>query len=92
MGRSIYDSFKIRLRLGALEREINLAYWRLAYLYHPDKWDQAQATTGMTVVKLKRIVLHTIVKFSEKLVPRTFAQMPVIIGNGYCLCLMTLIS
>ncbi len=26
------------------------------------------------VVKLKRIVLHTNVKFSEKLVPRTLAQ------------------
>ncbi len=26
------------------------------------------------VVKLKSIVLHTNIKFSEKLVPRTFAQ------------------
>jgi DnaJ-class molecular chaperone len=50
VGRSVYDSLKILgLRLGALEREINLAYRRLTYLYHPDKWDQVQATTGMTL-------------------------------------------
>ncbi len=50
VGRSIYDSLKILgLGLGALEREIKLAYQRLACLYHPDKWDQAQITTGMTL-------------------------------------------
>ncbi len=49
MGRSVYNSLKILgLGLGALEREIKLAYRRLACSYHPDKWDQAQATTGMT--------------------------------------------
>jgi preprotein translocase subunit Sec63 len=50
MGRSIYDSLKILgLGLGAPEREIKLDYWRLTCLYHPDKWDQVQATTGMTL-------------------------------------------
>jgi DnaJ-class molecular chaperone len=50
VGRSVYDSLKILgLGLGAPEREIKLAYRRLACLYHPDKWDQAQATTGMTL-------------------------------------------
>jgi hypothetical protein len=44
------------------------------------------------VVKLKCIVLHTNVKFSKKLVPRMLVQMSVIIGNGYCLRLMTLFS
>ena len=50
VGRSIYDSLKILgLGLGAPEREIKLAYQRLACLYHPDKWDQARAATGMTL-------------------------------------------
>jgi DnaJ-class molecular chaperone len=50
VGRSIYDSLKILgFGLGAPEREIKLAYQRFACLYHPDKWDQAKATTGMTL-------------------------------------------
>jgi DnaJ-class molecular chaperone len=44
----VYDSLKILgLGLGALEREVKLAYRQLACLYHPDKWDQARTTTGM---------------------------------------------
>jgi hypothetical protein len=40
VGRSVYDSLKILgLGLGAPERKIKLAYWRLACLYPPDKWD-----------------------------------------------------
>jgi hypothetical protein len=43
VGRSIYDSLKILgFGLGAPAREIKLACWRLACLYHPDKWDQVQ--------------------------------------------------
>ncbi len=50
VGRSVYDSLKILgLVLGAPEREIKLANQKLACLYHPDKWDQVQATTGMTL-------------------------------------------
>ncbi len=48
--RCVYDSLKILgLGLGASEREVKLAYRRLACLYHPDKWDQAIATTRMTL-------------------------------------------
>ncbi len=38
------------------------------------KWCDDGTGVLTFVVKLKRIVLHTIVKFSEKRVPRTFAQ------------------
>ena len=34
------------LRLKALERDVKLAYWQLACLYHPDKWDLQFANTG----------------------------------------------
>jgi hypothetical protein len=44
------------------------------------------------VVKLKCIVLHTIVKFSEKLYPEHLRKTSVIVGNGYCLRFMTLFS
>jgi hypothetical protein len=50
VGRSVYDNLKIlSLGLGAPEREIKLAYQRIACLHHPDKWNQAQATTDMTL-------------------------------------------
>ncbi len=38
------------------------------------KWCDDGTEVLTFVVKLKCIVLHTIVKFSEKLVPRMFAQ------------------
>ncbi len=38
------------------------------------KWCDDGTVVLTFVVKIKRIVLHTIVKFSEKLVPRTFVQ------------------
>ncbi len=38
------------------------------------KWCDDGTGVLTFVVKLKRIVLHTIVKFSEKLIPKTFAQ------------------
>jgi hypothetical protein len=38
------------------------------------KWCDDGTGVLTFVVKLKRIVLHTNVKFSEKLVPRTFVQ------------------
>jgi hypothetical protein len=38
------------------------------------------------------MVLHTSVKFSEKLIPRTLAQNIVNIGNRYCLHQMILFS
>ncbi len=44
------------------------------------------------VVKLKCIVLHTIVKFSENLYPEHLCKMSAIVGNRYCLRLMTLFS
>ncbi len=50
VGRSLYDSLKILgLGSGALECEVKLAYRRLAFLYHPNKWEQACKTTGMTL-------------------------------------------
>ncbi len=50
VGRCVYDSLKILgLGLGASERKIKLAYRQLACLYHPDKWEHAQATTGKTL-------------------------------------------
>jgi DnaJ-class molecular chaperone len=52
----MYDSLKILdLVLRALEREVKRAYWQLACLYHPDKWDQARTTTGMM---LKETTAH----------------------------------
>jgi curved DNA-binding protein CbpA len=52
VGQSLYDSLKILvLGLGASEREVKLAYRRLAWLYHPDKWDQTREVTGMTLGK-----------------------------------------
>ena len=52
VGRSLYDSLKILgLGLGASEREVKLAYRRLACIYHPDKWEQSQGTTGMTLAE-----------------------------------------
>jgi DnaJ-class molecular chaperone len=50
----LYDSLKILgLGLGASEseREVKLAYQRLACIYHPDKWEQTQGTTGMTLAE-----------------------------------------
>jgi hypothetical protein len=44
------------------------------------------------LVKLKCIVLHTNVKFCEKLVPRHLRKISMINGNRYCLSLMTLFS
>ncbi len=38
------------------------------------KWCDDGTGVLTFVVKLKRVALHTNVKFSEKLVPRTFAQ------------------
>ena len=50
VGQSLYDSLKILgLGLGASECEVKSAYRRLACLYHPDKWEQARETTGMTL-------------------------------------------
>ena len=50
VGRSMYDSLKILdLGLGASEREVKLAYRRLASIYHPDKWEHSRHTTGMTL-------------------------------------------
>jgi curved DNA-binding protein CbpA len=46
----MYDSLKILgLGLGASEREVKLAYRRLALIFHPDKWDHSRHTTGMTL-------------------------------------------
>jgi DnaJ-class molecular chaperone len=46
----MYDSLKILdLGLGASEREVKLAYRRLASIYHPDKWEHSRHTTGMTL-------------------------------------------
>jgi DnaJ-class molecular chaperone len=45
----MYDSLKILgLGLGASEREVKLAYRRLASIFHPDKWVQQNNITGMT--------------------------------------------
>jgi DnaJ-class molecular chaperone len=56
VGNCAYDSLKILgLGLGALEREVKLAYKRLASLYHPDKWEHTRATTGM---RLKETTAH----------------------------------
>ncbi len=44
----MYDSLEILgLGLGASEREVKLAYQRLAIIFHPDKWAQQNSTTGM---------------------------------------------
>ena len=49
VGRSMYDSLKILgLGLGASEREVKLAYRRLASIFHPDKWEHSRHTTGMS--------------------------------------------
>jgi DnaJ-class molecular chaperone len=46
----MYDSLKILgLGLGASEREVKLAYQRLASIFHPDKWEHSRHTTGMTL-------------------------------------------
>ncbi len=48
----LYDYFKILgLGLGASEREVKLAYRELAWLYHPDKWEEARHITGMMLEK-----------------------------------------
>ena len=51
--RSMYDSLKILdLGLGASEREVKLAYQRLASIvYHPDKWEHSRHATGMTLLE-----------------------------------------
>ncbi len=50
VGHSLYDSLKFfGLGLGASEREVKLAYRRLACHYHPDKWDQTKESTGLTL-------------------------------------------
>jgi DnaJ-class molecular chaperone len=50
VGRSMYDSLKILdLGLGASERDVKLAYRRLASIFHPDKWEHSRHTTGMTL-------------------------------------------
>jgi hypothetical protein len=47
----------------------------LKYLCLPNGVMMVRSTGVLTfVIKLKGIVLHTIVKFSEKLAPRTLAQ------------------
>ena len=49
LGHCVYDSLKILgLGLGASEREVKLAYQRLASIFHPDKWVQQNNITGMT--------------------------------------------
>jgi DnaJ-class molecular chaperone len=46
----MYDSLKILgLGLGASEREVKLAYRRLASIFHPGKWEHSRHTTGMTL-------------------------------------------
>jgi DnaJ-class molecular chaperone len=46
----MYNSLKILgLGLGASEREVELAYRRLASIFHPDKWEHSRHTTGMTL-------------------------------------------
>ena len=48
----MYDSLEILdLGLGASEREVKLAYRRLASIFHPDpdKWEHSRHTTGMTL-------------------------------------------
>ena len=48
----MYDSLKILdLGLGASEREVKLAYRRLASIYHPDKWEHSRHATGMTLLE-----------------------------------------
>ncbi len=50
VGHDMYDSLKIiGLGLGASEREVKLAYCRLACIYHPDKWEQTHQNTGLTL-------------------------------------------
>jgi DnaJ-class molecular chaperone len=49
VGHCVYDSLKILgLGLGASEREVKLAYRRLASIFHPDKRVQQNTITGMT--------------------------------------------
>ena len=52
VGHDMYDSLKILgLGLGASEREVKLAYRRLACIYHPDKWEQSRQNTGLTLLE-----------------------------------------
>ena len=52
VGHDMDDSLKILgLGLGASEREVKLAYRRLACIYHPDKWEQSQQNTGLTLLE-----------------------------------------
>jgi len=47
VGRSLDHSFKaLGLGLGATETGVKVAYWALAQIYHPDKYDPIR--TGMT--------------------------------------------
>jgi hypothetical protein len=56
------------------------------------KWCNNGTEILTFLMKFKCIVLHTNVKFCEKLVPRRLRRLSVIIGNGYCLHLMTLFN
>ncbi len=63
----------------------------LKYFYLPNGVMMVQwSWLLLSSSNVKCIVLHTNIKFSKKHLPRTLAQMSVIIGNGYCLHLMTL--
>ena len=48
----VYDNDSLNilgLGLGASEHETKLAYWRLALIFHPDKWEHSHHTIGMTL-------------------------------------------
>ncbi len=56
------------------------------------KWCDDGTGVLTFVVKLKCIVLYTYAKLSENLYLEHLRKMSVIVGNGYCLCFMTLFS
>ncbi len=56
------------------------------------KWCNNDTEILTFFVKFKCIVLHTNIKFCEKLVPRTLCKICMIFGKEYCLHLMTLFN
>jgi hypothetical protein len=61
--------------LSNVRRALFESHWESQVLVFT-KWCDDGTGVLTFVVKLKRIVLHTIIKFSEKLVPRTRAKCP----------------